>query len=128
MIEKLTVTRISATDKKKDGSELIGKYGKFWRVGLQVKEYGDKWLNGFTSKEPTWVENDVIEVDIKTEMWQRDDGTEVEQLKFRVPNKEDLKDAEIAELKAKLNGQTDEDTPPEAPIKSDEITPDDIQL
>lgn len=102
-IQKVTVERVSATDKKKDGSELTGKYGKFWRVGLITKEHGDEWLNGFTSKEPTWLEGDQVDLDITTDIWKKDDGTEVPQLKFRIPKKEDLKDAKIAELEAKLD-------------------------
>lgn len=116
MIEKLTIVRISKTDKKKDGSELTGKYGKFWRVGLQVKEYGEQWLNGFTSKEPTWREEDVVELDIKTEIWTKDDGTKVEQLKFRVPNKETMQEAKIAELESKLENKEGVDEIPDDEI------------
>ena len=44
---KVTVTRVSVTDKSRDGSPIIGKYGPQIRVGLQVKEHGEKWLSGF---------------------------------------------------------------------------------
>jgi len=107
-IEKVTIEKVSATDKKKDGTELMGKFGKFWRVGIITKEHGEDWLNGFTSKEPTWIEGDVVDLDVTTEVWEKPDGTKVDQLKFRVPKKEDLKDAKIAELEAKLAGKKDE--------------------
>lgn len=47
-IRKLTITKVYATDKKKDGTLLINKWGKpYWRVGIKAKEMGEEWLNGF---------------------------------------------------------------------------------
>jgi len=106
-IEKVKILRVSSTDKKKDGSELIGKYGKFYRVGIQTEQHGEKWLNGFMSKEPTFQAGDEITIDTSTEEWQGQ-----EQLKFRIPKPEDIesaeKDAEIEELKKQLENKVEE--------------------
>ena len=54
---KVNITKVFSTDKKKDGTALINKYGKtYFRVGLQTREYGETWVNGFTSFDPAkWV-------------------------------------------------------------------------
>lgn len=99
-MEIVTIKRVSSTDKKKDGTELIGKYGKFYRVGIQTEEYGDEWLNGFTSNEPNWIEGSKVEVIVFEEEWNG-----IMKKKFKLPSKKDkeeAKDAEIEELKAKL--------------------------
>lgn len=114
MIEKVTILRVSTTDTKKDGTPLVGKYGPYFRVGIQTKEHGDKWLNGFSGKLPTWQEGDEVDLDITTEEWQGK-----EQLKFRIPKAEDLKDAEIARLKAQVAGKVDD-------VNTDEIKAEDI--
>jgi len=54
-IEKktVTITRMSITDKKKDGTKLQTKAGSScWRVGIQTEEYGEQWLNGFLFYAP----------------------------------------------------------------------------
>ena len=102
-MQKVTLTRIAVTDKRKDGTILEGKYGKFFRVGIQTKEYEDQWINGFSNKSVDWQEGDVIELDISKEEW---NGTE--QLKFKLPKKEDVLEDENTKLKeelAKLKGE-----------------------
>lgn len=96
-MEKVTLTRIAVTDKRKDGTILEGKYGKFYRVGIQTKEYGEEWINGFSNTSVEWAEGDVMELDISKEEW---NGKE--QLKFKLPKKEDLQADEIEKLKAQL--------------------------
>jgi len=102
MIEKLTLTKVAATDKKRDGSELKNKFGSFWRVGIQTKEHGEAWLNGFLKERPTWAEGDVVELEVATESWERSDGEVVDQLKFRLPTNESSDKARIKELEDKL--------------------------
>lgn len=52
-MQKYHVTKVYATDKKKDGSTIINKYGKTsWRVGIKVSEHGDEWINGFLPFNP----------------------------------------------------------------------------
>jgi len=128
MIEKLTLTQISSTDRKKDGTECLTKQGKrFWKVGLKTKEHGDEWMNGLVFKEVEWKEGDVVELDTKMEEY---NGKE--SLKFRVPKKEEKaladKDAEIAALKAKLEKKEDVPEITPEPVPEDEINPDDIPL
>lgn len=102
MIEKLTLSRISSTDKKKDGTELKNKYGSFWRVGIQTKEHGDEWLNGFLKEAPVWQEGDVVELEVATEQWEKSNGEVVDQLKFRLPTAESRDKAKIKELEDKV--------------------------
>jgi len=105
-MEKLTLTRISVTDKKKDGTVLENQYGKFYRVGIQTVEYGDVWINGFSSKPVTWQEGDVVELEVSKEEWNGQ-----EQLKFRHPKKEDVLKDENEKLKAelaKLKGESED--------------------
>ena len=86
MIEKVTITRISSTNQKKDGTMLISKYGKeYFRIGLQTEEHGEEWLNGFSNSTPDYEVGDKIEIEVTTEEWQGK-----EQLKFRIPKKDAL--------------------------------------
>lgn len=97
MTKQLTITRISSTDKKKDGSILEGKFGTYFRVGIQTEEYGDQWLNGFSNRVPEYAVGDVIEAVVTTEEWQGK-----EQLKFKLARQEDRDKAEIENLKKEL--------------------------
>jgi len=96
-MEKIKLTRIAVTDKKKDGTVLENQYGKFYRVGLQSEEYGDVWINGFSSKPVDWQEGDVIEVEIFKEEYNGE-----EQLKFKLPSKEKKLEQEVEDLKKQL--------------------------
>lgn len=81
---KVNITKASAKDTKKDGSKMVDKSGKpFWMVGIQCKEYGDKWINGFCYKLPTDWEGKEMELDIYEEEYQSK-----KQLKFKFPNKD----------------------------------------
>ncbi len=102
MVEKVTITRVSATDKKKDGSKLKNQFGDFWRVGIQVEERLDTngdpvWINGFLKHSPTWNVGDKIDIEV----------TEVEykgeqQLQFRLPKKEAVLEDKVKALEAEL--------------------------
>ena len=102
MVENVTLTRVSATDKKADGSILKNKLGEFFRVGIQVEERttesGDPiWINGFSKHRPTWQVGDKIQVEI----------TEVEykgakQLQFRLPKKESVLEDRVKQLEQEL--------------------------
>jgi len=85
MIEKLILTKVSSTNKKKDGTTLEGKFGTFYRVGIQTEQYPDKWINGFSNNEPEWKEGDEVELEISTEEYMGE-----EQLKFKIPNAKSL--------------------------------------
>lgn len=104
-MQKLKVTRISATDTKKDGTKLEGKYGTYYRVGIQTEEYGEQWLNGFSNQMPTFEAGDTIEVVVSTTEW---NGKE--QLNFKIARDEDKKDQEIEDLKKKLADKSEDST------------------
>lgn len=60
-MEKLTLTRVKRTQRT---SSKTGR--PFTSLGIQCKEYGDKWLSGFDGKETQdWVEGSVVEVEIE---------------------------------------------------------------
>lgn len=102
MIETVTITRVSAWDKKKDGTKLTNQYGDFWRVGIQTEEHttsaGDPvWINGFTKYKPEWTEGEKIELEIAEEEYKGE-----AQLKFRLPKKEAVLENEVETLKKQL--------------------------
>lgn len=107
MTEKVKITRVSSTNKKKDGTVLRGKYGEFYRVGIQTEEYGEKWLNGFSNEPPTYEVGDTIEIETTTEEFNGE-----EQLKFRIPRKKDELESRIKKLEDAVFG-ADKDTPRE---------------
>lgn len=50
---KVHITKVSSTNKKKDGTDMINKNGKpFFRVGIQTSEHGEEWINGFMPSHP----------------------------------------------------------------------------
>jgi len=81
-MEKLTLTKISYTDKKADGSQCVTVNGKpFYRVGLKAQQYGDRWINGLVFGDPpAWREGQEVQLEIKEEDYQ---GTK--NLKFEIP-------------------------------------------
>ncbi len=66
-MEKITITRIHKSDKKKDGTPYVSKEGRpYTRLGIQTREYGDKWLSGFGSGwNGDWKEGSEVEVEIE---------------------------------------------------------------
>ena len=104
MVEKVTLTRVSATDKKADGTILKNKFGEFFRLGIQTEEHKDSsgnpvWINGFSKRRPTWNVGDVIDVEITEEVYNGE-----KRLQFRVPKKEDSLEARIVKLEEAVFG------------------------
>lgn len=102
MVENVTLTRVSATDKKADGTKLKNKFGEFFRVGIQVEEKVDEggnpiWINGFLKHRPTWNVGDKIQVEFTESEYKGE-----KQLQFRLPKKETLQDDKIKALEAEI--------------------------
>lgn len=66
-ITKVTLTRVFATDKNKDGTPLMSKLGKpYSKMSIKCVEHGDKWLGGFKNREnENWKEGDQVDVIVK---------------------------------------------------------------
>jgi len=108
-MEKITLTKVFSNNKDKEGKMYEGKFGNFYRVGIQCNEYGEEWINGFSNRQPTYGEGDTIEVTITEEEWQGK-----LQKKFKIARKEDLLEARIVLLEArvdKLEGTNSEAEP-----------------
>ena len=81
---KVHVTKVSATDKRKDGSVITNKWGKTsWRVGLKTQEHGDVWLNGMMPFNPDRWEGTEQEIEVFEEEY---NGTKRQA--FRLPKRE----------------------------------------
>ena len=92
------INKCSYTDKKKDGTPILSKFNKpAWRVGLQVSEYGDIWINGFLPFAPDRWENTEQEIEIYDEEYQG-----VKQKKFRLPSKEDKIGKQLEEINGRV--------------------------
>lgn len=102
MVETVTISRVSSTDKKADGSILKNKYGEFFRVGLQVDERstvsGDPiWINGFLKHRPTWQVGDKVQLEITEAEYKGE-----KQLQFRLPKKESVLEDKVKQLEQEL--------------------------
>lgn len=66
-ITKVTLTRVFASDKNKDGTPLMSKLGKpYSKMSIKCVEHGDKWLSGFKGKENEfWKEGDQVDIIVK---------------------------------------------------------------
>ncbi len=111
-MEKVTLTRVSVTDKKKDGTILENKNGKFYRIGIQTKEYPEQWINGFSNETVDWQEGDVMELEVSKELWNG-----AEQMKFKLPSKGTQLEARVDKLEQEVFGENKET---EAVINVDE--------
>ena len=80
-----TIKRITTSTTKRDGTALIDKKGRpFLKVGLQVAEHGEQWVNGlFFGTQVPWKEGEKVDLVISKETY---NGKE--QLKFEIPRKE----------------------------------------
>lgn len=75
---KLTITEAQNYDKKKDGSQLVDRRGRQqFRSRIKTVEKGNEVLTGFVYKPLN--AGDVIEADVKTEMYQN-----APQLRFEI--------------------------------------------
>ena len=107
MIETVTITRVSATDKKSDGTPLKSKFGPYFRVGIQIAERLTTegtpiWINGFLKKRPTWNNGDKIEVELTEELYNGE-----KRLAFRLPKKEVALEERVKKLEDKVFGTTE---------------------
>lgn len=93
------ITKVFATNKKKDGTPIINKWGKpTWRVGIKVPQYGDQWINGFTPFDPKW---EGTEQDITiTESF--DTGLNKNVLKFELPRKNSIDGEALKRIEASI--------------------------
>ena len=98
-MKEYIIKRVSVSDKKADGGELITKNGKpFLKVGIQVAEYGERWANGlYFAPTCPWQEGSketlkIFEEDYQGKM----------QLKWEMP-KQDDKLEEVKNAITKLN-------------------------
>ena len=99
-LKVLTITKVSYTDKKKDGSPLTDKQGKqYYRVGIQCQEYNSQWLNGFLYFNGKSMEGQTQELEVWEEEWQGK-----KQLKFGVPRKTEVKNSSNEDVIRKLTG------------------------
>lgn len=101
-IEFVTISRVSVTDKKKDGSILKNKYGEFFRVGLQVEEKLDSsgnpvWINGFLKHKPDWKIGEKIQLELTSSEYEGKT-----QLQFRLPKKESVQEDKIKALEQEV--------------------------
>jgi len=84
-MSQVTITRVTATDKAKDGHALISKYNKpYFKVGIQCNEFGDTWINGLMPFNPTNWQGTTQDLEVYDEDYQ---GKTYK--KFKLPAKED---------------------------------------
>ncbi len=99
MLEKVHIIKITVQDKKADGTPMINKWGKpFYRVGIQTREYGNAWINGFMNFPPTGWENSEQEMEIYEEEY---NGKM--QKKFKLPTKEDKLELRMTALELRID-------------------------
>ena len=98
-LKTVTLTKVSVSDKNKNGQTLITKKSKpFFKVGILTNEYGDQWINGLVFGErPTWGEKDKVELLIGKETYNG-----VEKLAFEVPRKDDIQGDKIDKFDIRL--------------------------
>lgn len=94
-MEIITLTKIFATNKDKQGNILMSKNNKpYTRMSIKCSEHGDKWISGFQNQQnQNWKEGDRVEVIIK------ENG---QYLNFDVPKKEDKINETVTEVLNKL--------------------------
>lgn len=90
-----TIKRITTSTTNKDGKPLIDKNRRpFLKVGLQVAEHGETWVNGlFFGAQIPWKEGEKVDLNITKELY---NGKE--QLKFEIPRKENPNAKALEEL------------------------------
>ena len=66
-ISKVTLTKVYASDKDKNGNPLVSKTGKpYKKMSIKCVEHGDKWLSGFEGRDnANWKEGDQVEIIVK---------------------------------------------------------------
>lgn len=52
-LETLDIIQVNYTDKKKDETPILNKFGKpSYKTGIKTKQYGEEWLNGLLPFPP----------------------------------------------------------------------------
>jgi len=70
IMEKVKLTKVYITDKKKDGTALMSKYNKpYKKIAIITDKYGEKkWISGFIhgDNDPRlgWKEGDEVEITV----------------------------------------------------------------
>lgn len=99
MEQQVTIKKVSISNTKKDGTPLLTKNGKpFQKVGIQVIEYGETWINGlwFDGNCP-WVDGSKLSLIIKDEEYNG-----VTKKVFDLPRKKDETLTELNGLAIKV--------------------------
>lgn len=94
-VQKVTITRVYASDTDKNGNKLVSKTGKpYSKLAIKTTQHGEKWLSGFKGKEnENWKEGDQVDV-IVTQ-----NG---EYLNYEVPKQTDRLEARVAALEVQV--------------------------
>lgn len=88
-MQKIKITKISQTDKDKEGNQLTNKFGPYFRIGLQTEQHGTKWLSGFSKNKLDWAVGQEVDIEV-TENGQY--------LNFSIPKKNDLLEDRVSKL------------------------------
>lgn len=87
---QVKIIKISRTPRV---SKSTGK--QFTSLGLQVQEYGDKWLSGFDGPlTQNWKEGDTVEIEVETKG---------DYLNFKLPKISPPKNLDLAKIEAMLS-------------------------
>jgi hypothetical protein len=117
-MEKVLITRVYKSDKKKDGTDLSIKGKKAWKVGIKTEQYGDKWFSALAFEEDSPL-MDLKEGDeVSVVIWEKGGF-----MNFKLPTKLDLLEARIEAIEKYIKNTVEKDTKgyvyPDAP--SDDV-------
>lgn len=93
MIRKITVKTLKNYDKDKEGKQLTGKFGTYYKYGLTCDEYPTKTLYGIGNKALDWKAGEQHDIDLEEKG---------EWLNFKLPKKEALVDEKVQELEKRV--------------------------
>lgn len=110
MIRLVTVKTLRNYDKDKNGLELMGKFGKYYKYGLVTEEYPTKTIYGIGNKPLDWKAGDKMEIDLEEKG---------EYLNFKLPKKEDVAVSKVEELEKRVKKLEETLTSGLATLKAD---------
>lgn len=93
-MQKIKITKITQTDKDKEGNQLTNKFGPYFRIGLQTEQHGTKWLSGFSKSKLDWQVGQEVDIEV-TENGQY--------LNFSIPKKNDLLEDRVSNIEKTLS-------------------------